>query len=187
MFQFATLTDTPYEQFSVNRDRGFQQTNGRVSQQIEGLFGRQKQPLEFADGELFRVALDLEGLITLQSAEARFGRSVSDGRGKRMSCEGRRFGVDADQCSLLKGEGVAGRIDSGLEVTIGLRRLEKTLPEKAIALSRQLASVPVPKFIESNRGVYGYPVDQGPCWTEGVGQLTPNQYDVQRSGPPRVG
>jgi hypothetical protein len=87
---------------------------------------------------------------------------------------------------LLVVEGLPGYIDCALEVPIALLRVEKTLPEKAIALSRVLAGVPAPEFLDGSLRIFGYPVDEGLGRTEGLRELLSHHHDVGDGRPRRT-
>ena len=186
MLQFAALAKTPHERFPVDCDNGLQQANGRSGQQTEGLFRGRKQPLELGDGGLSGVALDPEGLVAPPRVDGRVCRIFFHRMWKRMGCEGTAFYVGLDERTPFEGEGLLGDLDRALEVTMSVLSFEETLPEAAVALSRVLSSVPASQVLDGSLGIFGYPVDQGPGGSEGLGELLPHHDDVGDGWPGRT-
>jgi hypothetical protein len=65
-------------------------------------------------------------------------------------------------------------------------RVEETLPEEAVALSRVLAGVPAPQVPDGRVGISGYPIDQGLGRAEGLGELLPDHDDIRDCWPART-
>lgn len=186
MFQFSALTNAPHERVPVNGDGGFQQANGRLGQQRDGLLSGRKQPLEFGDGGLSGVALDPEGLVAPPRFDGRVCRIFFHCVWKRMGSEGTVFYFGLDERTPFDGEGLPGDLDRALEVPIGVLGFEKTLPEEAVALSSMLACVPSAQLVEGGVRILRDPVDQGPCRPEGLCELLPDQHDVGDGRPGRT-
>jgi len=174
VLQFTALAKAAHEHFPVDCDNGLQHADGRLGQQTEGLLSGRKQPLEFGDGGLSGVALEPEGLVASHRFDACFGRNVFDRCWQGLGREGISLCLDLGDRTLLVVAGLPGYIDCALEVPIALLRFEKTLPEEAVALSRVLAGVPAPEFLDGSLRIFGYPVDQGLGRTEGLGELLPD-------------
>jgi len=186
MLQFAALAKAADEGLPVDGYDGFQQANDRFGQQTEGLFRGRKQSLKFGDGGMSRVALDPEGLVPPPRFDGRVCRGFFHRMWKRMGCEGTAFYVGLDERTAFDGEGLLGDLDRALEVTMGVLSFEETLPEAAVALSRVLSSVPAAQVLDGSLGIFGYPVDQGPGGTEGLGELLPHHHDVGDGWPGRT-
>jgi hypothetical protein len=185
VLEFSGFEKAAHEGLPLDRDDGLQQANGRLGQQTEGLFRRQKQTLKVGHSGLSGLALDPEGLVAPESFDPCARGFVFDGRWKRISPEGTSFTFGLDEREVFNVERLPSDTDRALEAPICLLCSGEALPEEVVALSRVLVVVPAPEFLDRHVAILGYPGDQRLCRAEGVSELLPYQHYIRDWWPAR--